>query len=70
MSQPITLRLLVDMFTPELTQAGSRRMTLAIVSLVAAVGLIGFAVGRENDRFMSCADFAIAGSSEPKNCVK
>ena len=69
-SVPLTLRLLVDMFTPELSRAGSRQMLLGIVALVAAVGLTGFVVGSENPRFMTCADFAVAGASEPENCAK
>ena len=67
-SEPITLRLLVDLFTPELAAARSRRLTLAIVGLVAVVGILGFAFGRNNHRYMTCGDFAIAGAAEPDNC--
>jgi hypothetical protein len=69
-SVPVTLRLLVDMSMPELTKAGSRRVTAAIVALVAVVGAIGFVVGRENPRFLTCADFSVAGASEPENCAR
>jgi hypothetical protein len=69
-SVPLTLRLLIDMFMPELTSAGSRKFLWSIVALIAAVGLIGFVIGRENDRFMTCSDFSIAGSAEPDNCAK
>lgn len=69
-SVPITLRLLVDLFTPDLTSAGSRRLTLSIVALVAVVALIGFAFGRNNHRYMTCSDFAIAGAAEPENCQR
>ncbi len=69
-SVPITLRMLIDMFMPELTSVGSRRILFSIVALVAVVGVIGFVVGRENPRFMTCADFSIAGSAEPDNCIK
>lgn len=68
-SVPITVRLLVDMFMPELTTTGSRKVLWSIVALVLTVGAIGFVVGRENPRFMTCADFAIAGSAEPENCA-
>lgn len=69
-SVPVTLRLLVDMFMPALTGAPSRRVLWAIVALAAIVGAIGFGVGRGNSRFLTCADFAIAGSAEPENCSK
>jgi len=68
-SVPMTLRLLIHLFTPELTRTGSRRLTLSIVALVVAVGLVGFAFGRNNDRYMTCSDFALAGASEPENCA-
>ncbi len=67
-SLPITMRLLVDLFTPELTTERSRRLTLSIVALVAVVAILGFAFGRNNHRYMTCADFAIAGAAEPDNC--
>lgn len=69
-SVPLTLRMLIDMFMPELTDAGSRRILWSIVALIATVAAIGFVVGRENDRFMTCADFSIAGSAEPENCAR
>lgn len=69
-SVPITLKLLVDMFTPELAHAESRRLALSIVGLVALIGVIGFTVGRNNDRYMVCQDFAIAGAYEPDNCAR
>lgn len=69
-SVPLTLRLLVDLFTPELARTRNRRRTRAVVALVAAVGIIGFVVGWQHPRFMTCADFAVAGASEPKGCAR
>ena len=67
-SVPVTLRLLVHLFTPELAEG--RRMTLGVVAVVAAVAIIGFVFGRHNPRFMTCEDFTIAGAAEPDNCAK
>ena len=69
-SVPITLRLLIDMFMPELTAASSRRVLWSIVALAVVVSVIGFVVGRENDRFLTCGDFSVAGSAEPDNCAR
>jgi hypothetical protein len=68
-SVPITLRLLIDMFMPELSGAASRRMLWSIIGLAVVVGGAGFVVGRENDRFLTCGDFSVAGSAEPDNCA-
>jgi hypothetical protein len=40
------------------------------VALVAGVGIIGFVVGWQHPRFMTCADFAVAGASEPEGCAR
>lgn len=69
-SVPVTLRLLADLFMPDLSRQGSRRVLIGIVGLVVVVGLIGFIAGRQHPRFMTCDDFAVAGSSEPDGCVK
>jgi F420-0:gamma-glutamyl ligase-like protein len=39
-----------------------------VVAVIAAVGLIGFTVGRLNTHFLTCEDFQIAGDDEPKGC--
>ena len=67
-SVPLTLKMLVDLFTPEMKQLHSRRLTMWVVAVVAAVALAGFIVGRENHRFLTCDDFTVAGSSTPDNC--
>jgi hypothetical protein len=69
-SVPVTLRLLADLFMPDLSREGSRRMLIGIVSLVAVVGLAGYVAGNQHPRFMTCNDFAVAGSSEPDGCVR
>jgi len=57
------------MFMPDLTDTASRKVQWSIVALVVIVGAVGFVVGRENPRFMTCSDFIIAGSAEPVNCA-
>lgn len=69
-SIPLTLRLLVELFHPELTTTATRGLTLVALAVLAAVALAGFLVGRGNDRFMTCSDFEIAGSARPDNCAE
>ena len=52
------------------TKASLALLPIGGVALVAVVGILGFIVGRENDRFLTCSDFAIAGSAEPENCAR
>lgn len=68
-SLPLTLRLLDEMFMPEIQHMANRRRFLAIVAIVAGIALFGFVVGLENHRFMTCDDFLVAGSFEPDDCA-
>lgn len=67
-SVPLTLRLLFELFYPELTAPARHRQRLGLVALVAVVTLVGFVVGHNNDRIMECSDFVVAGSHAPENC--
>jgi len=67
-SVPITLKMLIDMFSPELSSAHSLRLTVGVVIVVVVVATSGFLIGAHNDRVMTCEDFVIAGSSAPENC--
>lgn len=69
-SVPLTLRLLFELFYPEFTSPGQRRGRLGIMLLVAAVALVGFVSGRNNDRLMICSDFEVAGAHAPANCQR
>jgi len=69
-SVPLTLRLLVDVTMPELSRTRSRRVTVFVIALVFVVGIVGFVVGREHPRFMTCNDFKVAGSDEPEDCAR
>ena len=60
-----------------MTEATRKRTFIAlllapaiVVVLAVVVSGISFVVGRENDRFLTCADFSVAGSAEPDNCAK
>lgn len=68
-SVPVTLKMLIDMFSPELSSTHSLRLTLGVVVVVVVVAASGFLIGRHNDRVMTCDDFRIAGSSVPENCA-
>lgn len=68
-SVPLVLRLLIDMFARDLTAAQDRAMLTTGVAVVVLIAVAGFVVGRNNDAFLTCEDFTIAGSDEPVNCA-
>jgi hypothetical protein len=68
-SIPTVLRLLIDMFATGLTTMQDPRMLATAVGVIVLIAVIGFTVGRNNDAFLTCEDFKIAGSDQPANCA-
>lgn len=68
-SIPTVLRLLIDMFARDLTTVRDPRRLAAGVAVIVLIAVVGFAVGRNNDAFLTCEDFKIAGSDQPTNCA-
>jgi hypothetical protein len=69
-SVPVTLMMLLDMFNPEVAAARNRRTTAWVTVALVLVAIAGYVAGSNNDRFMTCADFAIAGSAETEGCAR
>jgi hypothetical protein len=45
------------------------RQQMAVVAMVVVVGLLGWYIGRYNDRFVTCRDFIRMGDFAPANCA-
>jgi hypothetical protein len=69
-SVPIVLRLLIDMFARDLTTVQDRGMLATGIAVVVLIAIAGFTVGKNNDAFLTCDDFKIAGSDQPANCAQ
>ncbi len=69
-SIPVVLRLLIDMFARDLTTTQDRRMLVTGIAVIVLIAIAGFTVGRNNDAFLTCDDFKIAGSDQPANCAQ
>jgi hypothetical protein len=67
-SIPTVLKLLIDLFVADLTSLEDTRMLMFAIALVALVAVAGFAVGANNDAFLTCDDFKVAGADQPSNC--
>jgi hypothetical protein len=66
---PIVIWVVARLLAPNYFTLPDRRTKLAVIAIVAAVALIGYAEGRFNSHFLTCEDFLVAGDVEPNNCV-
>jgi hypothetical protein len=69
-SVPTVLRMLIDMFVPGFRSYTDKRLLYGGLAVVVAIAACGWFIGANNDRFLTCEDFKIAGADQPKNCVK
>jgi hypothetical protein len=47
----------------------TRREQLGAISMVVMIGVLGWYVGHNNNRFVTCRDFVRMGDYEPSNCA-
>ena len=47
----------------------ARRDQISVLLLVAMLGIFGWYVGQNNDRFVTCRDFIRMGDYVPENCA-
>lgn len=66
---PIVVWVVARLLAPNYFTLPDRRARIAVVVVVTAVTVIGFSIGRFNDRFLTCGDFQVAGDDLPKNCA-
>jgi len=68
-SIPTVLRMLIDMFVPGFRSYTDNRLLFGGLAVVVVIAAAGLYMGAANDRFLTCEDFKIAGSDQPKNCA-
>jgi hypothetical protein len=68
-SVPLTLKLLVDMFAPEIRDRRDPGPAVWVAVVVGVVAVMGYSAGAFNDRIMTCDDFVVAGASQPSSCA-
>ncbi len=66
---PFVLWVVARLLAPSYFTLPDRKTKLVVIGIVAVVALIGFAVGRLDDHFLTCEDFQVAGDDTPSNCV-
>lgn len=67
-SVPTVLKLMADMFVPGLHAYENKRLLFGGLAVLVAMGATGYFVGVNNDFFLNCSDFKVAGSDLPENC--
>lgn len=65
---PLTLWVIARLLAPDYFALSTRRLRLSAVVIVGVIALTGLLVGWFNYRFITCADFVVAGDFTPQNC--
>ena len=68
-SIPTLLKLLIGLFAPDLTSLRDSHLLGVVIAVVIVVASAGYAVGANNDAFLICDDFKVAGADQPANCA-
>ncbi|WP_074315597.1 hypothetical protein [Micromonospora cremea] len=66
---PFVTAILLRLLAPRYFTLPGLRLKLTVAAIVATVALAGFLVGNFNYRFVTCADFIVAGEEPPSNCA-
>ncbi|WP_244198784.1 hypothetical protein [Microbacterium phyllosphaerae] len=69
LSVPATIWVLARVMWPEFGEDISRGRRFLVVIAVVVVGVGSFALGANQEHFLTCGDFTISGNSEPQGCV-
>lgn len=67
---PATMWVLARVVWPELGENIGWRGRMLVIGVIAVIGVISFLLGVNQEHFLTCADFAISGNSEPPGCAK
>lgn len=66
---PYLLYVLVMVVVPDIDKLKHARLRTATIVITVAVALVGYAIGRHHERFLTCYDFRVSGSDIPENCT-
>ncbi len=65
---PYSIYLWAILVTPDFESVSHRFLQVVLIGLLVIIGFVGFAVGRNNDLFLTCDDFRVSGNDLPANC--
>lgn len=65
---PYLLYVVILVAVPDIEKLKQPRLQSAIVLITAAMALVGYAIGANHERFITCYDFKVSGSNVPEDC--
>jgi hypothetical protein len=65
---PYAIYLVVQIINPDLLKISSWKPRMAVIGIGILFVLLGYVGGRNNDWFMTCEKFEIAGDTPPASC--
>lgn len=67
---PYAAYLIVLLVKPELLGLPGKRPKIALVGILVLFFTVGYTMGSNHARFLTCEDFAISGNQLPANCTR
>ena len=67
---PYVAFVIVSVLYPEFTQIQERGAKYGVILIIVLMTLVGFLIGSNHYRFLTCEDFAISGQAVPDNCSR
>lgn len=65
---PYLIYVVVLITVPDVDQLRAPILVKALVGCALATAIVGFAIGKNHQLFLTCHDFKVAGSEVPNNC--
>lgn len=67
---PYVAYVIVSVLYPEFTRIRERGPKFGIIFIIVLMTFVGYLVGLNHHRFLTCEDFEISGQSVPANCSR
>ncbi|MEV0806271.1 hypothetical protein [Micromonospora sp. NPDC050200] len=66
---PVIFWVIARLLAPRYFALPGQRLKVGAAATVTVVALTGYLVGRNNDHFLTCEEFTVAGEHRPANCA-
>jgi len=65
---PYLLYVIIVVVVPDIDRLTNAKLRVALLGIVALMGVIGFIIGKNHPLFLTCENFKIGGHDIPENC--